>query len=296
MHYPRTTLRAAALTLAATLASGPAAANPLPPNPPPKPPKPAPVKPAAPAWRWSAQPNHYPLVALRAHARRHLRYVLRELPGRSRRVAELSRELVKGGVRKAVWRRRLADRVGNPGAAMVVHGYRIFIARYHRNATGCRLYAFAAITGKPLWRVALRGVESIGHSKYANRVQLTVIGGDPVVFGYESGGAYVERRDAKTGALRAHRRVKIARPATPLAERLYRELHDVMKRRRRYRRSVAAFVAGHGLRFASPAARLAAVRRAIGQLDGLPVSRGRRKLKVWLQAVGGKQLIVAKAR
>jgi penicillin V acylase-like amidase (Ntn superfamily) len=249
-------------------------------------------------WRWSKRPDHYPLVTLRARVRRHNLYELRERRARrGRGEAELRYLLVKGGARQVVWSRRLRERVGNAGAAMMIHGAQIYIARYNRIATGCALYAFATGDGRQLWRVALRGVGSVGHSKYQNRVQLDVVAGNPVVFGYESGTAYVEQRAAQSGALLGHRSFRAKAPPRPLAERLYRELHDVLKRARSYRRGVAAFIAGHGLRYASAATGLAAMRQAVAQVDGLPLRRGRRKLSVRLRrSKGGGHQIVARAR
>ncbi|MCK5797125.1 MAG: hypothetical protein KAI47_08080 [Deltaproteobacteria bacterium] len=249
-------------------------------------------------WAWSSVPNHYPLVDLTARVLRHNAYVLHEGP-RSRRAlasqAELRYELVKGGVRHVVWRQKVQAHQGMPRAAMVVSGPRIFVARHSLIATTCTLYAFARQTGKPLWQVTLKGVGSVGHSRYFNRVQLRVLRGNPVVFGYEIGTSYVEMRDAASGALRSHRKFRHPRPKEPLAERLFDELHRVLRRRRMYRRSVSAFIAGHVLKMGAPAVALAAFRQAVKQVDGLPLRHGRDRLSVRLvEKKNGTHVIVAR--
>lgn len=54
--------------------------------------------------------------------------------------------------------------------------------------------------GSLLWSVSLKGIGSVGHSKWRNDVQLDMHEGNPVVFGRE-GQRYIEVRDAKTGTL-----------------------------------------------------------------------------------------------
>jgi len=127
--------------------------------------------------------------------------------------AELRYELRKGGVRRTIWKQLLPLRRGLTGAAMVVTVKRVFVARYHRMATGCRLYAFSARSGKKLWSVSLRAVGPVAHSRWRNRVQLRVVGGHPTVFGHEGPGtSYIEQRHAATGKLLSHRKIKMPRP------------------------------------------------------------------------------------
>jgi hypothetical protein len=90
-------------------------------------------------------------------------------------------------------------------AALVVDGGRLYAALYRAGATGCRLLSLDAATGALYWDVALNAAGLLLHSKYANRVQLRVIDGDPVVFGEESAMRYVERRARGDGALISHR-------------------------------------------------------------------------------------------
>ncbi|MBW2737045.1 MAG: hypothetical protein JRH20_32075 [Deltaproteobacteria bacterium] len=251
-------------------------------------------------WAWSVVPNHYPLVDLTAGGPRHNAYVLHEGP-RSRRTlsshAELRYELQKGAVRHIVWRQKIQAHQGMPRAAMVVSGPRIFVARHSLIATTCTLYAFARQTGKPLWQVTLKGVGPVVHSRYFNRVQLRVLRGNPVVFGYEIGTSYIEMRDAATGTLRSHRKFRHPRPKEPLAERLFDELHRVLRQRRTYRRSVSAFIAGHVIKMGAPALALAAFRLAVKQVDGLPLRHNHYRLSVRLvEKKNGTHVIVARRR
>jgi hypothetical protein len=86
------------------------------------------------------------------------------------------------------------------GAALAADGGRVFVAFYDRISAGCQLAGFDGATGKQLWSVRLDGIGPILHSKYSNRVQMRMIGGNPTVFGSEAK-RYIEQRDAATGAL-----------------------------------------------------------------------------------------------
>lgn len=266
-------------------------------------PGPASAQKRAVPWRWSRAPNHYPKVDLRARIR-HVHYVLREFPAprRGRALpgtwAELREELRKGGVSSVVWRTRINDRQHLVGAAMVVSGGRIFIARYSRISTTCTLYAFSTRNGRRLWKVNLRGYGPVAHSKWFNRVQAWTHRGNPVVFGHEGPGtSYIEVRRATNGTLLSHRKFSMRLPPAPLAEALYDEVHRVLSRQPRYRRTVAAFIQGHVLRIPSPGQALARFRRAVRQIDGLPLLRNRYTLKVRLRRQpSGAYVILARRR
>jgi len=210
-------------------------------------------------------------------------------------------EISKGGVSMVVWRTIIPARMALrelAGAAMVVSGTRIFVARYHRIATTCTLYAFSTATGKLLWKVRLRGYGPVGHSKWFNRVQVGIVRGNPVVFGHEGPGtSYIEMRRAADGALSSHRKFSMRLPRAPLAEALYAEIHRVLRKSSRYRRTVADLIRGHGLRFPSPGQAIAAARRAVRQIDGLPLHRNRHTLKARLtHKPSGAHVIVARRR
>lgn len=256
-------------------------------------------------WRWSSAPDHYPMVELSARMS-HSLYALREVPVPPRRgmlsssVAELRWEIRKAGLRRVVWRTRIKDAHGGPlvGAAVVISAGRIYVARYNRIASGCTLYAFSTASGKRLWKVELSGYGPVFHSQWFNRVQMGTVGTDPVVYGHEGPGtSYVEVRRASDGALLSHRKFLMTLPRPPLAEVVYSEMHRVLLGRARYRRTVTDFIRGHLLRFHSPGQAVAELRKAVGQVDGLPLQRGRFTLEARLvRKPSGGHVIEARRR
>ena len=84
-------------------------------------------------------------------------------------------------------------------AALVIHRGTLYVARFSDIATGCTLSAFDARTGVKRWTRKLAGIGPIGHSEYLNAVELRVVGGRPVAFGWESSGRYIEALDPATG-------------------------------------------------------------------------------------------------
>ena len=90
----------------------------------------------------------------------------------------------------------------------------------------------------------------------------------------------------------------MCRPRRPLAEDLYREVHRVLKKNKTYRRTVAAFLRGHGIRIGSSSKAfgkaLSKVRKAVKQLQGVPLRNNRYKLKIRLDKnKRGARIIVA---
>jgi hypothetical protein len=83
--------------------------------------------------------------------------------------------------------------------AFRVEGDVLYFPEYERMVSGCALVAWDLKAGKQLWRVELRGLGPVAHSKYRNEVDLTVADGVVTVYGRESAGRYVERVDGKTG-------------------------------------------------------------------------------------------------
>lgn len=180
---------------------------------------------------------------------------------------------------------------------MLVSGTRIFLARFNPIATGCMLYAYSTSHGRLLWKTRLRGVGSISHSKWYNRVQIGMVRGHPVIYGHEGPGkSYIEMRDVKNGALRSHRLFKIQRPPTPVAELLYHEVHRVLGKRSVYRRTIKNFLGGHRYNFSSHSMAQAAVRRAIQQIDGLPLHGTVHKLKIRLHRKTSRSYVIIARR
>lgn len=75
-------------------------------------------------------------------------------------------------------------------------------------AVAVSLVAFDLKRRKQLWRVNLKGVGPVAHSKYRNRINLRAGPGQAVtVFGWESQGRYIEVVDLKNGKTLTHRRI-----------------------------------------------------------------------------------------
>lgn len=75
----------------------------------------------------------------------------------------------------------------------------LFLALYSSSFTGCQIIAFNADSGLQQWRVQLAGLDTAGHSKYSNHVQMQFKDGAVVVLGNESTGKYIEVLDPLTG-------------------------------------------------------------------------------------------------
>lgn len=173
------------------------------------------------------------------------------------------------------------------GVAMLVSGDTVFVARYHRIATGCTLDAFSTDDGKRRWSVQLTGIGPVAHSKWFNRVQLGLDGADPVVFGHEGPGrGYIEVRDAATGKLVSNTLHAVPGGRPRLAEDLYRELANMLGRQRRYTATVDDFASRHVLSFASDADRAQAFRDAAVKLDRLPFTGGIMRVSIRPDARG----------
>jgi len=184
------------LTLCCILTMAPAATAAVP--------VPVPVA-AAPVWHWSDTPDLFPYVPGSLPVGADHLILSSSVDGKDRAGPVLMHlEHANGAV---AWSVDAASDMPTYregaiiGGAIAVAGGRVFLARYMRAASGCRLSAWSATDGKLLWSVFLEGIGPIGHSMYSNRVQLTVTAaGDPLVFGLEAGGRYIEQRDATTGA------------------------------------------------------------------------------------------------
>jgi hypothetical protein len=91
-------------------------------------------------------------------------------------------------------------------AAFVVREHIVYRADYHGMSTGCSVIAFDLKAGKQLWKVDLKGMGPISHSKYRNTVRMEKM--DETVFavyGEESAGKYVELVEYATGRTLGHK-------------------------------------------------------------------------------------------
>ncbi len=97
------------------------------------------------------------------------------------------------------WTAMVRDGTDDTGA-IALDADQVIVAHHRSIATGCRVTAFDAWTGEVQWSVELDGVGPVEHSKYSNDVQIDVARDLVSIYGWESGGRYTERLDARTGA------------------------------------------------------------------------------------------------
>ncbi len=101
------------------------------------------------------------------------------------------------------WSTRLSR--GSDRAAAMLDDGSLYVAHFHAIATGANVARIDVTDGSVVWDHPLFGAGPIGHSKYANDVQIDIVGDRLHVFGWESGGAYTEVVSLSTGAQLAHR-------------------------------------------------------------------------------------------
>lgn len=210
--------------------------------------------PAPVAWQFDGAPDLFPRLDLTAGAH------------------TLSLKRKKLILRGPSWAVAVAPAHELSGAALAADGGRVFVAFYNRGSSGCQVAGFDGASGKQLWSIQLAGIGPIGHSKYYNRVQMRLIGGQPTVFGREAAGRYVEQRDAETGALVSHQLLPAEYLPDPISEWLFREVDLMLRKRPAYTVKVNDFLARHVMmKNADHAARGAAFTEAVRQLDRLGV-------------------------
>jgi hypothetical protein len=100
---------------------------------------------------------------------------------------------------------------GHFGTPAVVHGDALYVADFCPIANGCKIVAYDLTTGKKAWDRPLAGIGEVSHSKYRNRVAMSVEKHSTekhfalVIVGWESSGRYVEVLDLTTGKQLAHK-------------------------------------------------------------------------------------------
>lgn len=112
------------------------------------------------------------------------------------------------------WTARIGQRQSN-AVALAMTDDAIYAAHFHAIATGARVAKLDATDGAVQWDQPLTGVGPIGHSKYRNEVQVRLSDDGLHVYGWESGGAYVEVVDLDTGAQRHHADVDMTLATLP---------------------------------------------------------------------------------
>ena len=102
--------------------------------------------------------------------------------------------------------------MGHTGTPVVVRGDVLYVADFSPIANGCKVVAYDLTTGKKAWEKPLAGIGPIDHTKYRNKVAMSVEKHPTenhfalVIVGWESAGRYVEVLDLTTGKQLAHKK------------------------------------------------------------------------------------------
>src|SRR3989339_1582446 len=87
---------------------------------------------------------------------------------------------------------------GNPACDFILKNKLLYIANYHPIATGSSLHCFDLNTGKMKWTADVKQIMA-SHSKYSNKVIISVYKDKIIMEGDEASGDYVQIFDAETG-------------------------------------------------------------------------------------------------
>jgi hypothetical protein len=94
---------------------------------------------------------------------------------------------------------------GHSQTAIVVRGDVLYFADFNPIATGCKVVAYDLVTGNKAWERHLEGIGPVEHSKYRNRVAMSVEKHSSenhfalVITGWEASGRYIEVLDLLSG-------------------------------------------------------------------------------------------------
>jgi outer membrane protein assembly factor BamB len=100
---------------------------------------------------------------------------------------------------------------GHNGTPAVIRDDVLYVADFSPIATGCKVTAYDLATGKKGWEKRLDGIGPIAHTKYRNRVAMSVEKHPDanhfalVIVGWEASGRYVEVLDLTSGKQLAHK-------------------------------------------------------------------------------------------
>ena len=105
---------------------------------------------------------------------------------------------------ETVWKR---EELFAESALLLKVDYVLFVALYSQRSTGCCVLALNLSSWETLWERELKGLGSVGHSRYRNKVQMSIIESYLVIFGWESDGKYIEILDPVSGDLVLNRKI-----------------------------------------------------------------------------------------
>jgi hypothetical protein len=98
---------------------------------------------------------------------------------------------------------------GHAETVFVVTGDVLYYTDHDQTSTGCQVVAVDLTNGKRLWKVRLKGLGPITHTRYRNQVNIGLEDVDTLrIFGRESAGGYVELVDRHKGKTVANRKYK----------------------------------------------------------------------------------------
>jgi hypothetical protein len=146
-------------------------------------------------WQW----NETKLDNTAIYCGSQLNYVFDEVAN----TAKLQLSDVSGEV-KIIWE---GKNVFADTAFLHIEGNVLFAAIYSQSSTGCKILALNLLSNQILWEKQLQGLGSVGHSRYSNKVQMILTDNKLVVFGWESGGKYIEISNPASGDLILNRKI-----------------------------------------------------------------------------------------
>jgi hypothetical protein len=103
--------------------------------------------------------------------------------------------------------------LGHAQSTVVIRGDALYFADYGTSSSGCRVLAYDLTTGKKAWAQPLEGIGPVDHTKYRNKVAMSVEKHPTakeafalVITGWEAFGAYYEVIDLTTGKQLANKK------------------------------------------------------------------------------------------
>jgi len=95
--------------------------------------------------------------------------------------------------------------MGHLHSVFAIRDKKLYYADFGPNSTGAWVVAVDLATGQRLWRERCRGIGSVHHSGYRNRINLHVVRDVVVVHGLESLGRYIEFKSVAEGKTVGHK-------------------------------------------------------------------------------------------
>ncbi len=110
-------------------------------------------------------------------------------------------EIIKSdteGIEKTVWKKK---KFFLETAFLLTGNNTLFACLYSKRVTGGEVIALNMNSGLTIWETKIKGLGSVGHSRYENKVNMWMDENKLTISGWESGGKYVETIDPESGTL-----------------------------------------------------------------------------------------------